>query len=130
CTKLCNHKAVELKDDECEKQSAVTVNPRHMKKAFRIMNELRSQSVLCDVTIVAEDVEIAAHRVVLAAGSPYFRAMFTGEMSESRQKKVRIKEIDGWTLGILIDYVYTAEIQVTEENVQVTHTSTHSIQGQ
>lgn len=41
-------------------------------------------------------------------------------MTESRQKKVRIKEIDGWTLGMLIDYVYTAEIQVTEENVQVT----------
>ncbi|TRZ00145.1 hypothetical protein DNTS_028229 [Danionella cerebrum] len=90
-----------------------------MRKAFRIMNELRSQSVLCDVTIIAEDVEIAAHRIVLAAGSPYFHAMFTGEMTESRQKKIRIKEIDGWTLGILIDYVYTAEIQVTEENVQV-----------
>lgn len=47
-------------------------------------------------------------------------------MSESRQKKVRIKEIDGWTLGMLIDYVYTAEIQVTEENVQVTRTHTHA----
>lgn len=32
---------MELKDDVCEKQSAVTINPRHMKKAFRIMNELR-----------------------------------------------------------------------------------------
>lgn len=27
--------------------------------------------------------------------------------------------MDGWTLGLLIDYIYTAEIQVTEENVQV-----------
>ncbi len=41
CTKLYHHKAVELKDDVCEKQSAVTINPRHMRKAFRIMNELR-----------------------------------------------------------------------------------------
>ncbi|XP_029426946.1 kelch-like protein 2 isoform X2 [Rhinatrema bivittatum] len=83
------------------------------------MNELRSRSLLCDVTIVAEDVEIEAHKVVLAACSPYFHAMFTGEMSESRAKRVRIKEVDGWTLKLLIDYVYTAEIQVTEENVQV-----------
>lgn len=49
----------------------------------------------------------------------------SGEMSESKQKRVRIKEMDGWTLGMLIDYVYTAEIQVTEENVQV-HNHTHS----
>ncbi|KAG5849451.1 kelch-like protein 2 isoform X1 [Anguilla anguilla] len=119
CTKLCQHKPHELKDDVSEKQCPVTVNPRHMKKAFKVMNELRSQNLLCDVTIVAEDVEITAHRVVLAAGSPYFHAMFTGEMSESRAKRVRIKEMDGWTLGTLIDYVYTAEIQVTEENVQV-----------
>lgn len=40
-------------------------------------------------------------------------------MAESRAKRVRIKEMDGWTLGLLVDYIYTAEIQVTEENVQV-----------
>uniref|UniRef100_A0A4W3I4Z0 Kelch-like protein 2 n=1 Tax=Callorhinchus milii TaxID=7868 RepID=A0A4W3I4Z0_CALMI len=77
------------------------------------------QNLLCDVTLVAEDVEVSAHRVVLAACSSYFHAMFTGEMSESKARRVRIKEVDGWTLNMLIDYVYTAEIQVTEENVQV-----------
>ena len=47
----------------------------------------------------------------------------SGEMAESRAKRVRIKEMDGWTLGLLVDYIYTAEIQVTEDNVQVnTHT--------
>lgn len=40
-------------------------------------------------------------------------------MSESQAKRVRIKEVDGWTLKMLIEYVYTGEIQVTEENVQV-----------
>ncbi|XP_036880428.1 kelch-like protein 2 isoform X5 [Manis javanica] len=119
CTKQGHQKPLDSKDDNTEKHCPVTVNPWHMKKAFKVMNELRSQNLLCDVTIVAEDMEISAHRVVLAACSPYFHAMFTGEMSESRAKKVRIKEVDGWTLRMLIDYVYTAEIQVTEENVQV-----------
>ncbi|KAG7221894.1 hypothetical protein INR49_016920 [Caranx melampygus] len=116
CTRLCPHSLD--KEDGVERQGPVTFNHRHMRKAFRVMNELRSQNLLCDVTIVAEDVEIAAHRVVLAAGSPYFHAMFTGEMAESRAKRVRIKEMDGWTLGLLVDYIYTAEIQVTEDNVQ------------
>ncbi|GAB5566732.1 kelch-like protein 3 isoform X1 [Prionailurus iriomotensis] len=77
------------------------------------------KQLLCDVMIVAEDVEIEAHRVVLAACSPYFCAMFTGDMSESKAKKIEIKDVDGRTLNKLIDYIYTAEIEVTEENVQV-----------
>lgn len=48
-------------------------------------------------------------------------------MAESRAKRVRIKEMDGWTLGLLVDYIYTAEIQVTEDNVQVNpHTFIHT----
>lgn len=49
-----------------------------------------------------------------------------GEMAESRAKRVRIKEVDGWTLGLLVDYIYTAEIQVTEDNVQVNIDSTQA----
>ncbi|XP_072846221.1 kelch-like protein 3 isoform X2 [Pogona vitticeps] len=100
-------------------QRTVTINLCHMGKAFKVMNELRSKRLLCDVVIVAEDVEIEAHRVVLAACSPYFFAMFTGDMSESKAKKIEIKDVDGLTLSKLIDYIYTAEIEVTEENVQV-----------
>ncbi|XP_070230484.1 kelch-like protein 3 isoform X2 [Bos mutus] len=109
---------IQTGDDE-KNQRTITVNPAHMGKAFKVMNELRSKQLLCDVMIVAEDVEIEAHRVVLAACSPYFCAMFTGDMSESKAKKIEIKDVDGQTLSKLIDYIYTAEIEVTEENVQV-----------
>ncbi|XP_019333976.2 kelch-like protein 3 isoform X3 [Alligator mississippiensis] len=107
----------EAAEDEKD-QRTVTINPSHMKKAFRVMNELRSKQLLCDVVIVAENVEMEAHRIVLAACSPYFCAMFTGDMSESKAKKIEIKDVDGQTLSKLIDYIYTAEIEVTEENVQ------------
>ena len=78
CTKQGHQKPLDSKYDNTEKHCPVTMNPWHMKKAFKVMNELRSQNLLCDVTIVAEDMEISAHRVVLAACSPYFHAMFTG----------------------------------------------------
>ncbi|XP_034037888.1 kelch-like protein 3 isoform X2 [Thalassophryne amazonica] len=96
-----------------------TFNQTHMRKAFQLMNELRSKKMLCDVQLVAGPVEVSAHRVVLASSSPYFCAMFTGDMSESKADQVEIREMDGQTLRKLIDYIYTAEIEVTEDDVQV-----------
>ncbi|KAI1899035.1 hypothetical protein AGOR_G00078540 [Albula goreensis] len=105
-------------DDEGD-SGMPTVNQAHMKNAFRLMNDLRSKKMLCDVLLVAEEVEVPAHKVVLASCSPYFCAMFTGDMSESKAQRVEIRDVDGQTLRKLVDYIYTAEIEVTEDNVQV-----------
>ncbi|KAJ8338509.1 hypothetical protein SKAU_G00374750 [Synaphobranchus kaupii] len=94
-------------------------NQTHMKNAFQLMNDLRSKKMLCDVLLVAEDIEVPAHKVVLASCSPYFCAMFTADMSESKAQRVEIRDVDGQTLRKLVDYIYTAEIEVTEDNVQV-----------
>ncbi|XP_046905508.1 kelch-like protein 3 isoform X3 [Hypomesus transpacificus] len=96
-----------------------TFNHTHMRKAFQLMNDLRSKKMLCDVLLVAGNIQVEAHKVVLAACSPYFCAMFTGAMSESTAQQVEIRDVDGHTLRMLVDYIYTAEIQVTEDNVQV-----------
>lgn len=88
-------------------------------KSFQVMNSLREQNQLCDVLLKAAGNEIPAHRVVLASSSPYFLAMFTGELSESRQTVVTMREIDSHALELLVQYIYTAEIEVTEDNVQV-----------
>lgn len=56
--------------------------------------------------------------MVLAACSPYFYAMFTS-FEESRQDRIVLKEVDHVALQILVEYVYTSEVQVTEDNVQV-----------
>lgn len=56
--------------------------------------------------------------MVLAACSPYFFAMFSS-FEESRQDRIVLKEVDNLALSLLVEYVYTSEVQVTEENVQV-----------
>ena len=43
------------------------------------MDSMRQNTELCDVILAVDDVKIAAHKVVLAATSPYFHAMFTSE---------------------------------------------------
>uniref|UniRef100_A0A8B9KX73 Kelch-like protein 3 n=1 Tax=Astyanax mexicanus TaxID=7994 RepID=A0A8B9KX73_ASTMX len=96
-----------------------TFSHAHMRKAFRLMNDLRSRKMLCDVLLVAGEVEIPAHKVVLASCSPYFCAMFTGEMSESKAPRVEIRDVEGQILMKLVDYIYTAQIEVSEDNVQV-----------
>lgn len=57
-------------------------------------------------------------RVVLSACSPYFRAMFTGELAESRQTEITIRDIDEHAMGILIEFCYTSKIVIDETNVQ------------
>uniref|UniRef100_A0A0A9YYK4 Kelch-like protein diablo n=2 Tax=Lygus hesperus TaxID=30085 RepID=A0A0A9YYK4_LYGHE len=93
-------------------------NHVHTQKAFEVLNMMRKQHLLCDVRLVAETVEISAHKMVLAACSPYFHAMFTS-FEESRQERIVLQGVDPYALQLLIEYVYTAEVHVTEDNVQV-----------
>lgn len=94
-------------------------HPNHTEKAFEALNALRKQGQLCDVLLVADDVQLSAHRVVLAACSHYFSAMFTSKLSESRTERILLQQIDGKTLSALVDFIYTSEIRITEDNVQM-----------
>lgn len=92
-------------------------NNHHTNRAFEVLNTMRKEKLLCDVVLVADDMEIPAHRIVLAACSPYFVAMFTS-FEESIRDRVTLQGVDFHALQLLIDYVYTSEVQVTENNVQ------------
>ncbi|XP_074647308.1 kelch-like protein 3 [Tubulanus polymorphus] len=104
---------------ELEESRPTYKNPLHTEKAFDVLNVLRRHHQLCDVVLVADSVEIPAHKAVLAACSPYFYAMFTGELTEAKADRIVLREIDGKALSLLIDFVYTSEVHVTEENVQI-----------
>ncbi|EEB14853.1 conserved hypothetical protein [Pediculus humanus corporis] len=92
-------------------------NKLHTQTAFETLNSMRKKKLLCDVILVADEREIPVHRIVLAACSPYFVAMFTS-FEESARDRVTLQGVDYHALELLIDYVYTSQIQVTEQNVQ------------
>ena len=87
-------------------------------RAFLEMNSLRQTEQLCDVVLEVEGETVTAHRVVLASLSAYFRAMFTQQMAESKQRLITINGVDPSTLKSLVEYAYTATIDISEDNVQ------------
>lgn len=60
---------------------------------------------------------LQAHRVVLASVSEYFRAMFTDRMKESRQQDVSMDGVTARGIRLLINYAYTAKLELNLENI-------------
>ena len=90
----------------------------YLREAFTTMNNLRNHQELCDIVLCVGNMEIHAHRLVLASCSPYFYAMFTNNLAESKQSVVTLKGMDPKCVETLIDFAYTADITVNESNVQ------------
>jgi len=52
----------------------------HAKSILSTMNNLRKSNTLCDVTLYVDGCQFPVHRIVLAACSDYFCAMFTHQV--------------------------------------------------
>lgn len=79
---------------------------------------MQQQGQLCDVTLETHsNQQIAAHRAVLAAASPYFKAMFINKLMESTQKTVCMKDIDHDILQAVVAYTYSAEFVLSSDRV-------------
>ena len=81
--------------------------------------QFREQGEFIDVHLKVGEEVFSAHRIVLAASSDYFHAMFTHEMKESNQEVVELKDesISAATLKIVLDSIYSGDLQVNDENV-------------
>lgn len=82
------------------------------------LHNLRQEKVFTDATLCVQHEEIYCHRIILAASSPYFRAMFSHNLREGRDFRVSFQEVSPWTMKRIIDYVYTGNLEITTENAQ------------
>ena len=81
--------------------------------------QFRNESQFIDVRLkVGEDI-FPAHRIVLAASSNYFYAMFTNGMKESSLEVIELKDesISPDVFKIILDSIYTGDLLVNEESV-------------
>ena len=76
------------------------------------------KNMYTDVTIRIQGVEYKAHRVVLASCSPYFNAMFTSTLGEPKSDLIEIKGTSTRAFIELLEYMYTGNIDINEENIE------------
>lgn len=96
----------------------VLQNDSHPLEILRRLNALRTEAVFTDTILCVGHEEIPCHRNVLAVSSPYFKAMFSSDLRESREGRISFNELSSKTLRQLVDYVYTGRVEVTVDNAQ------------
>jgi len=99
-------------------ESTVFFHQEHASSAFPAMEDIRRQGKLCDVNLVVGSHTFKAHRIVLAATVPYFRAMFTHDMIEANLSEIKIHTVEPSAMEVLINYAYTGKIVISTSNVQ------------
>ncbi|KAE8594747.1 hypothetical protein XENTR_v10019783 [Xenopus tropicalis] len=87
--------------------------PQHSHLVLEQLNQQRQLGLLCDCTFVVDGIDFKAHKAVLAACSQYFRMLFV------EQKDVVHLDISNAAgLGQVLEFMYTARLSLTRENVE------------
>ena len=81
--------------------------------------QFRDQGEFIDVRLKVGEEIFSAHRIVLAASSDYFHAMFAHGMKESNQEVIELKDenISAAALKIVLDSIYSGDLKVNDENI-------------
>ncbi|XP_044040831.1 kelch-like protein 33 [Siniperca chuatsi] len=83
------------------------------EKSLAIIKDMWERGVGCDVTIQAESGErYSAHRVVLAAGGDYFRALLCGGLRESSEDVVCLRGVASRVIESILCFIYTGQLRL------------------
>ena len=63
------------------------------------------------------DTQFAVHGPLIAAASPVLREILSNDLFSQEGTKYRLKEVSSSILGDLIEYIYTGDVTLEEENV-------------
>lgn len=84
------------------------------------LKELLNENKFVDCMLKVGDHSFPCHRLIMAACSPYFREIFFTEDGKEVEdtKEVVLEDVNPSILDMIIKYLYSAEIDLTDDNVQ------------
>lgn len=93
------------------------------------LQSLWEEGQLCDLTLISKDDQtFEAHKIILAAASGYFRALFVGAGRHLREsldfstspydQKIRLPAVSGDSLRSVLEIIYNKHLDISESNVE------------
>ncbi|XP_016328467.1 kelch-like protein 41a isoform X2 [Sinocyclocheilus anshuiensis] len=85
------------------------------------LKELLKENKFVDCILKVGDRSLPCHRLILAACSPYFRELYfteDGVEKKDSSKEVVLENVDPTIMDMIVNYLYSADIEITDENVQ------------
>lgn len=79
------------------------------------IGELRSKEDFVDVTLVCENEQINAHKVIISACSPFFRNILT--RNPHKNPLVYLKGVHLSDMQSILDFMYHGEVSVSQDNL-------------
>ena len=98
----------------------VFVQWKNYQECFRFsLMEMRRTGDFCDVTLVCEDGDVRAHRLVLSTGSSVFSKMLKSTTAANKSDhKVQLKGIQKDELNWFLDYIYSGQSVINQNEIQ------------
>ena len=83
------------------------------------LSEMRRTGDFSDITLIYEDGEVWAHKLVLSTGSTVFNKMLKkSNISKSQRPSVKLNGISKEEVGWILDYIYTGQSFLQLNNVE------------
>ncbi|KAF3858595.1 hypothetical protein F7725_011796 [Dissostichus mawsoni] len=104
--------------------AAQTIDPVEQPRMYQQsllqdgLSDLLENEKFVDCVLKIQEEEFPCHRLVLAASSPFFKAMFLSELEESKKREIVLKDVEPSVIKMILRYLYTSDINLTEQNVQ------------
>ena len=89
---------------------------QYQKSILNSFQKLRSQDIFKDVTLVSDDYQrISAHKMILSACSGYFNKVLSNVTHS--HPMLCLSGINSTELQLVLDYIYSGEVQVPQPNL-------------
>ncbi|XP_013887272.1 zinc finger and BTB domain-containing protein 24 [Austrofundulus limnaeus] len=107
----------EMSQTKTSSSLLVVSSDSHNQSILRNFDRLRKRDLLCDVTLVVENVRFKAHKALLAASSAYFSNMLTAE-DQIHQSKYHLDGMTPIIFATVLEFIYNARVLVEDSTTE------------